>query len=247
MRGAHGAGRGHRALPRPGAERPKQTANGNVCNPSGVPVGPGTGSGQSFPCFQQSCTNRTWLSRKNACLCSKPTPPVLQGHHRSMKWNPNRCLHVLPPASSSFPSTECSTELFPITPFPFKPPQPKAQTHLRENLACREKTQPLLAGSSHYHLVPGESQCLGSRSAAEPALPGMARRLPAPSPSHSNPWHTEVAPSLFGGGYFYMGSLGWSQPTCRSPDTGKYPCPGCPGTALHSPFHSQAVEWFLLR
>lgn len=66
---AHGTGRGHRALPRAEEDRPNQTANRNICNPSGVSVCPGTDSGQSFPCFQQSCTNRTWFSCKNLSLC----------------------------------------------------------------------------------------------------------------------------------------------------------------------------------
>lgn len=83
----------------------------------------------------------------------KATSPVLQGDHWPMKWDPNRCLHVLPPASSSFPNTECSVELFPITPFPFKSP-PAQGTNLPQEKpeACREKAQPLLAGSS---LSPG--------------------------------------------------------------------------------------------
>lgn len=74
----------------------------------------------------------------------------------------------------------------PSTPFPFNPP-PAQETNLpQENPGCREQTQPLLAGSRHYHLVPGQSQCPGSGSAG--SLPSLAwPEAPSPIPIPQQP------------------------------------------------------------
>lgn len=91
------------ALPGLGAELQNQAPYGCVCNPVRISACPRTGHGQSFPCFQQSCINRTRLSCKNVCLCFKPSSPVSEKDHQPMQWDPNTDVYMssrLPAASS---------------------------------------------------------------------------------------------------------------------------------------------------
>lgn len=163
---------------------------------------PGTGSGQSSPCFQQSCTNRTRLSHKNLCDFREITV-----HEMGSKG-----MFACPaPASSSFPSTECSVQL--CLPSHLSPSIPSTRDKPASGKAWLEETQPLLAASSHCHW------CQGRLSARAAALHGQEAPGSIPTSQQSLAHRKSSEPPC------------WRAPPHGQPglvpshlqDTGKYP------------------------
>lgn len=180
---------------------------------------PRTGSAQSFPC-RAAQTGRDYLVKTLLCVF-KATSRVLQGDHGEMGSKemfacPASCQQLLPK----------HRELRELC-FPSHLSLPNLPSTGDESASGKT----WLAGKrlSLSWLVPDTLMgCQGSLSAQV----CMARRLPAPSHPTAIPGtQKELSASL--------DTSTWAGPI---PSAGKYPCPGCPGAVLNSPFYSQAVE-----